>query len=116
MLVVFKRVAADQLFMAPLSLLVFFTYMGILEGLDWDKIQSRVDSLYIKILIVNWQVWPFIQLFNFRFMPLRYRVPFSAACGILWTVFLSFSTRPLPAPETPVVFAPVVGISPDKLT
>lgn len=30
-----------------------------------------------------------IQLVNFRFMPLPYRVPFQSSCGVFWTLYLS---------------------------
>lgn len=52
----FKRVAADQLFMAPLGLAVFISTMGILEGLEWDQLMERYKQLYLPILLVNWQM------------------------------------------------------------
>ena len=30
-----------------------------------------------------------VQLINFRFMPLAYRVPFQSTCGVFWTLYLS---------------------------
>lgn len=30
-----------------------------------------------------------LQLVNFRFMPLPYRVPFQSSCGVFWTLYLS---------------------------
>ena len=38
--------------------------------------------MYTPALIANWQIWPLIQLVNFRFVPLRLRVPFTSFCGI----------------------------------
>lgn len=46
-------------------------------------------QMYKPALLANWQVWPAIQLINFRFVPLRFRVPFTSACGIAWTLYLS---------------------------
>jgi protein Mpv17 len=45
--------------------------------------------MYLSALFANWQLWPMIQLVNFRFVPLRLRVPFTSACGIAWTLWLS---------------------------
>lgn len=45
--------------------------------------------MYMPALLANWQVWPLIQLVNFRFVPLRFRVPFTSSCGIAWTLYLS---------------------------
>lgn len=46
-------------------------------------------KMYLPALTANWKVWPAIQLFNFRFVPLRFRVPFTSSCGIAWTLYLS---------------------------
>ncbi|GAA6020519.1 hypothetical protein JCM11491_001383 [Sporobolomyces phaffii] len=92
-----KRVAADQLGMAPISLLIFLFSMSLLEGLNGEETQEKIKNNYWPILFVNWQVWPLLQLINFRYVPLKYRVPFGSILGILWTGFLSFRT----APSTP---------------
>lgn len=86
-----KRVAADQLLMAPIGLVLFLGSMGIMEGRDRQHIQGKFQDLYKPLLIANWQVWPLVQLINFRFMPLAYRVPFQSTCGIFWTLYLSIA-------------------------
>ncbi|GAA5961384.1 hypothetical protein JCM21900_006688 [Sporobolomyces salmonicolor] len=87
-----KRVAADQLGMAPVSLVIFLVSMSMLEGLDGEEMREKIRQNYLPILLVNWQVWPILQLINFRYVPLKYRVPFGSICGIAWTAFLSFRT------------------------
>lgn len=52
----FKRVAADQLFMAPLGLAIFISTMAVLEGLEWEELKERYHRLYWSILLVNWQM------------------------------------------------------------
>ncbi|GAA5886441.1 hypothetical protein JCM16303_001410 [Sporobolomyces ruberrimus] len=89
-----KRVAADQVGMAPISLLIFLFSMSLLEGLSGEETQEKIKDNYWPILFVNWQVWPLLQLINFRYVPLKYRVPFGSILGILWTGFLSFRTAP----------------------
>ncbi|BGP17451.1 hypothetical protein JCM10213_003266 [Rhodosporidiobolus nylandii] len=88
-----KRVAADQLGMAPVSLVIFLLSMSLLEGLDGEQMKQKLRDNYWPILSVNWQVWPILQLINFRFVPLQYRVPFGSICGIVWTCFLSMQTN-----------------------
>ena len=66
-----KRVAADQLGMAPVSLFIFLMSMGLLEGLDEEGIKNKIKANYWGILFVNWQVWPILQLINFRYVPLK---------------------------------------------
>ncbi|GAA5999699.1 Mpv17/PMP22 family protein [Rhodotorula paludigena] len=84
-----KRVAADQFGMAPISLFIFLFSMSLLEGLDQEQTREKIASNYWPILFVNWQVWPIFQTLNFRYVPLRYRVPVGSIAGIVWTCFLS---------------------------
>ncbi|CAH7674884.1 hypothetical protein PPACK8108_LOCUS9818, partial [Phakopsora pachyrhizi] len=92
LLTILKMVATDQLVMAPISLIIFLGFMGFTEGLRLEEIYERIDRLFYKLLIANWKCWPIIQLINFRFMPLKLRVPFGACCGIVWTIFLSYAS------------------------
>ncbi|GJE87794.1 Mpv17/PMP22 family protein [Phanerochaete sordida] len=86
-----KRVAADQILMAPVGLALFLGSMGVMEGRDGRHIREKFQDLYKPLLITNWQVWPTVQLINFRFMPLPYRVPFQSTAGIFWTLYLSIA-------------------------
>ncbi|KAF8168320.1 hypothetical protein B0H34DRAFT_685082 [Crassisporium funariophilum] len=84
-----KRVACDQLVMAPIGLGLFLGSMGMMEARSPRQIRERFKDLYQTALLANWRVWPLAQLVNFRYMPLPYRVPFSQACGVFWTLYLS---------------------------
>ncbi|KAJ6509310.1 hypothetical protein C8R47DRAFT_17869 [Mycena vitilis] len=84
-----KRVAADQIVMAPIGLVAFIGSMGVLEGRSRTQIAQKYSDLFMPTLATNWTVWPFVQFVNFRFMPLPYRVPFQSACGVFWTLYLS---------------------------
>ncbi|UZJ56929.1 hypothetical protein CBS101457_006249 [Exobasidium rhododendri] len=84
-----KRVSVDQLGFAPFGLACFVGAMGFMEGRDMEGIQSKFKEMFIPALLANWKVWPAVQTINFRYMPLRYRVPFTGAVGIAWQVFLS---------------------------
>ncbi|KAF5384707.1 hypothetical protein D9757_006196 [Collybiopsis confluens] len=84
-----KRVAADQIIMAPIGLSLFLGSMGVMEGRPTPQIKQKFTDLYIPALLTNWQIWPIAQLVNFRFMPLPYRVPFQSTCGVFWTLYLS---------------------------
>ncbi|KAF9056610.1 hypothetical protein BJ165DRAFT_543205 [Panaeolus papilionaceus] len=84
-----KRVAADQLIMAPIGLGLFLGSMGIMEHRSPAQIRDRFKDLYPTALLANWKVWPPAQFVNFRYMPLPYRVPFSQVCGVAWTLYLS---------------------------
>jgi protein Mpv17 len=61
--------------------------------------------MFIPALLANWKVWPAVQTINFRFMPLRYRVPFTGAVGIAWQVFLSILNSAKKETNQPVLAA-----------
>ncbi|KAK7064409.1 vacuolar membrane protein [Favolaschia claudopus] len=84
-----KRVAADQIVMAPIGLVAFIGSMGILEGRSRTQISQKFGDMFVPTLRTNWSVWPVIQFVNFRYMPLPYRVPFQSTCGVFWTLYLS---------------------------
>ncbi|KDN38266.1 hypothetical protein K437DRAFT_211251, partial [Tilletiaria anomala UBC 951] len=84
-----KRVAVDQLGFAPFGLFMFVSVMGTFEGRDIEGVKQKFKDMYFPALLANWQVWPLVQAVNFRFMPLRYRVPFTSSIGVLWTIYLS---------------------------
>ncbi|TKY85510.1 hypothetical protein EX895_005672 [Sporisorium graminicola] len=99
-----NRVAMDQLLFAPIGLALFTGSMGYMERGSIDGVQAKFGEMYIPALLANWQLWPLVQLVNFRYMPLKYRVPFVSAVGILWNIGLSLlsqSTRPKPQTHTP---------------
>jgi Mpv17 / PMP22 family len=79
--------------------------MGLMEGRDKVHIRAKFNDIYSTAVFANWKVWPLaqvsalstcsfaiieqVQLINFRFMPLPYRVPFQSTCGVFWTLYLS---------------------------
>jgi protein Mpv17 len=63
--------------------------MGVMEGHSMESIKLKYVNLFPPAIRANWTVWPIIQFVNFRFMPLPYRVPFQATCGVFWTLYLS---------------------------
>ncbi|KAJ7900114.1 hypothetical protein B0H14DRAFT_2672343 [Mycena olivaceomarginata] len=84
-----KRVAADQIVMAPIGLVAFIGAMGTLEGRSRKQIAQKYNDMFMPTLRTNWSVWPVLQFVNFRFLPLAYRVPFQSTCGVFWTLYLS---------------------------
>jgi protein Mpv17 len=95
---------------APFGLACFVGAMGFMEGRTVEGVQTKFkevslsphirvmktlissppdSQMYIPAILANWQLWPLVQTINFRYMPLRYRVPFTGAVGIAWQVFLS---------------------------
>ena len=50
---------------------MFLTSMAAMEG---ASVPDRLQSAFKPALVKGWMVWPWVQLVNFRFVPLDYRV------------------------------------------
>ncbi|KAL1915806.1 uncharacterized protein VTP21DRAFT_6194 [Calcarisporiella thermophila] len=85
-----RRVCADQILWAPVGLALFFTYMPLAEGKGFVGVRERFADAYLPGLQANYTVWPLVQFINFRFMPLRYRVPFVSGVSVFWNAYLSW--------------------------
>lgn len=81
------RVAADQTIFASTNLFVFLSSMAIMEG---KSPKEKLDSTYKTALQKNWMVWPFIQLVNFKLVPLHHRVLVVNVISLGWNCYLSF--------------------------
>ncbi|BGP37275.1 hypothetical protein JCM10449v2_001180 [Rhodotorula kratochvilovae] len=90
--VLLRRVAMDQIVMAPISFIVFLVCMGMMQFLTPSEIFIKVENTLWPILVTNWKVWPFVQTVMFLYIPLVYRVPLSGVVNLVWTIFLSWET------------------------
>jgi protein Mpv17 len=81
------RVACDQMLFAPTNLFVFLSSMAIMEG---SSPKEKLDSTYKGALQTNWMVWPFVQVVNFKFVPLHHRVLLVNVISLGWNCYLSF--------------------------
>lgn len=89
------RMTADQTIWAPFGIASFYVSMGVLQGHSWDNIKDELRSKYYTTMVGNYMVWPAVQIVNFRFMPLEYRLLFVNVVSIAWNTFLSwFSATP----------------------
>ncbi|EMR68320.1 Protein required for ethanol metabolism [Eutypa lata] len=80
------RVAADQLVFAPTFIGIFLGSMAVMEG---GSPSDKLAKSYPSALQANYMLWPFVQLANFKFVPLQYRVLLVNVVSIGWNCFLS---------------------------
>lgn len=80
------RVACDQGLFAPTMIGVFLSSMAVLEG---SAPQDKLAQSYWPALSTNYLVWPFVQMINFKFVPLDHRVLFVNVVSIGWNCYLS---------------------------
>ncbi|KAI0392350.1 hypothetical protein F5Y17DRAFT_362929 [Xylariaceae sp. FL0594] len=80
------RVACDQLLFAPTFIGIFLSSMAVLEG---SSPKEKLDKSYWPALTTNWMIWPFVQMANFKFVPLQHRVLAVNVVSIGWNCYLS---------------------------
>ena len=84
---ILARVGMDQGLFAPTFIGVFLSSMAVLEG---GSVKDKLDKSYVPALTANYMIWPFVQLVNFKFVPLHHRVLFVNVVSIAWNCYLSF--------------------------
>jgi len=81
------RVAMDQFIFTPTNMLVFLSSMAWMEG---TSIKKKLESTYKTAIIKNWYVWPWVQLVNFKLVPLEHRVLVVNVVALGWNCYLSW--------------------------
>ncbi|KAM7188736.1 Mpv17 / PMP22 family domain containing protein [Naviculisporaceae sp. PSN 640] len=81
------RVALDQGVFAPTFIGIFLSSMAILEG---GSPREKLQSSYKECLTTNYFIWPFVQMVNFKLIPLEHRVLFVNVISLGWNCYLSF--------------------------
>ncbi len=84
---ILARVALDQGVFAPTFIGIFLSSMAVLEG---SRPQEKLEKNYKPALLTNYMIWPFVQLVNFKFVPLDHRVLFVNLISIGWNCYLSY--------------------------
>lgn len=81
------RVAVDQGVFAPTFIGVFLSSMAVLEG---GSPREKLERSYKDALLTNWAIWPFVQMVNFKLVPLQHRLLFVNVISIGWNSYLSY--------------------------
>lgn len=84
---ILARVACDQGLFAPTFIGVFLSSMAVLEG---SSPAEKLNQSYREALTTNYMIWPFVQLFNFKMVPLEHRLLFVNTISIGWNCYLSY--------------------------
>jgi protein Mpv17 len=77
----------DQLIFTPTNLLCFLSTQAILEG---SSPKAKLESTYGTAITKNWMLWPWIQLVNFKIIPLEYRLLVVNVVSLGWNCYLSY--------------------------
>lgn len=83
------KVALDQFIFAPFFIAAFFTGQGLFEGKSLSEIKDKLTTGYTTALIGNYKIWPAVQVVNFYFTPLNYRLMVTNVVALGWNAYLS---------------------------
>ncbi|KAI5645324.1 mpv17 / PMP22 family domain-containing protein [Phthorimaea operculella] len=86
---VLQKVAGDQFFCAPLTIVLFFYGMGFLENKTFSESTEELKRKFKYVYLGDCIFWPPVQAINFYYLPSRYRVFYINAATMIFDVFLS---------------------------
>ncbi|CAI4218914.1 unnamed protein product [Parascedosporium putredinis] len=52
--------------------------------------KENVKKNFLPIMATNYMVWPWVQLANFKFVPLNHRLTFANTVAIGWNCYISY--------------------------
>lgn len=87
--IVLKKVFIDQLVCSPLCITMFFLTLGFLEKSNWLDLKNEIIKKAYRLYIAEWVIWPPAQIFNFYFLPNRYRVLYDNTISLGYDVYTS---------------------------
>lgn len=88
-----QKVFVDQFVFAPIFLAALLSVIGYSQHQDVEKVKDKMKNDYLDILTSNYAVWPWVQLINFRFVPLNYQVLLTQSVAVLWNIYFSWRTN-----------------------
>lgn len=72
------------------QLVAIISYM---QHQSLERIEEKLRREFLDILVANYYVWPWVQLVNFRFVPLNYQVPLTQIVAVMWNMYISWKTN-----------------------
>lgn len=90
MLVLGKKLFFDQICIAPLFLAANITVLTLLRTHSFEQVKPELARNYMGLLRLNYTFWPIVQLMNFYFIPLTYRVLFGSTAALIWNTLFSY--------------------------
>lgn len=85
-----KKILLDQCCFAPVFLVGNLTVLTLLRTSSFEEVKHELQRSYFKILRDQYCFWPFVQMVNFYFIPLTYRVLFGSMAALAWNTMFSF--------------------------
>ncbi|XP_064381867.1 protein Mpv17-like [Halichondria panicea] len=95
--VVLKKVFLDQVAFAPLLVGSLLSLFALSQSLSISHVKEKLRGDYFNLLFASYKLWPFVQVVNFYFIPLKFRVNFLNIISLFWNTYVAWlANRPLP--------------------
>lgn len=85
-----KKLILDQGVCAPCFLACNITVLTLLKTQSLAEVRRELERSYVNLLKMNYTFWPFVQVINFYFIPLTYRVIFGSSAALIWNTIFSY--------------------------
>jgi len=86
---VVKKVAIGHTVLFPTYTAMFFFAMSGLEGETVTRAYERFRDRATETFVSGTAYWPFVNAFNFAYVPRAGRLLFLNACGVCWNAYMS---------------------------
>ncbi|KAK4468694.1 hypothetical protein MN116_007875 [Schistosoma mekongi] len=86
--IVAKKVILDEVFIGPISLVIFFLYNGFCDTYSMAGAVERCRQSFLSGYLSDLVYWPILQTVNFALVPPAYRVLYVIFFTSLWDTYL----------------------------
>jgi len=91
---VFLKMAADQIFYAPLAIAAFFMSSSVYRSnYNSEKsvpmFEGMMSDSFLSTYGADCSVWPALNFITFRYVPLHMRPAFVSCCQLVWQSYMS---------------------------
>ena len=80
----------DAFIFSPVAVAGYFTWRTVLEGGGPNDVMSKLQSKFIGTLFASLKFWPCVNIINFAFVPVEYRVLYNNMLSLFWSGYLSY--------------------------
>lgn len=110
---VLLKLLIDQVVVTIPSLLVFYVFMGQLEGKTIGDTKTEIRLKFLPTYATACMFWPTVQCINFALVPPAYRVLCVSGSTFVWLTFLSYIKN---RPKLPAIFERIEAFTSSKTT
>jgi len=98
LITILKKMAIN-ISVSPLTMAITFASVNFMKGRNTEEVKQKIENDLFPTLLAGGLYWPFVQFFNFRFVPFDYRPFVGSLAGAIWNIFVSNQTnKPVGSP------------------